>query len=426
MFEKLFSKQLSRTAHSKLHFSDKLEEYAYDMLDLGYKHDSVREHLWCWERFIRWLYSHKIKITDVSENSLEDFTHFSYALILKREKRYPCPCFAVFYRRKLSKLLCYLRQDKLVPNLPRKVFWYSQGMEEYCHFLSTYAGLSEKTIKSKYQNIVLFFEHTEISGWDNLSVKISAANIDSFMKKRCEALSTSLRKDVASCLRSAFRYWHLAGTLSEDLSFLVPSIRSYSLSSVPSFISWDEVQQLLQVFDRDIELGKRNYLIILLLATYGWRAGELVNLTLDDINWRNNYIRIYHTKTKITSTYPLQSDVGTAIIDYLQNSRPPTKYRNLIIRARAPAVPFASATGISDVVRRAFYLAGIKPLFSRCGAHMLRHSSAVNMIDHGIPFKTVGDMLGHRSPNSTMIYTKVDLKRLRCATLETIGKYNEK
>jgi site-specific recombinase XerD len=299
-------------------------------------------------------------------------------------------------------------------------------MEEYCNFLSTYAGLSEKTIKSKYKNIVLFFEHTEISTWDNLSAKISAANIDSFMKKRCEALSISLRKEVASCLRSAFRYWHLAGIISEDLAFLVPSIRSYALSSVPSFISWEEVQQLLQAFDRNTKLGKRNYLIILLLATYGWRAGELVNLTLDDINWRNNCIRIYHTKTKVTSTYPLLSDIGTAIIDYLQNSRPPTKYRNLIIRAIPPTVPFASATGISDVVRRAFCLAEIKPLFSRCGAHTLRHSRAVNMIDHGIPFKTVGDMLGHRSPNSTMIYTKVDLKRLRCATLETIGKYNEK
>lgn len=422
MFERLYSQSFPRSVHAKHFFAKKLESYAYHMLDSGYCRSRVKDHLRLWEHFLRWIRFRKLKFSDVSETCVEDFICYSY----RKRKRKTSPYFERNFRNMLSKLLCNLRNDKLIPMPVVTEMWYTDELQKYGQFLEKYSGITKATIKQKQREVLLFFNHLGIVSWDKLAHKITAVNIDSYLKKRYESLTGRTRSFIAGNLRSILRYWYITKRLPEDLSFLVPTIRSYSLSSVPNFISWDDVQRLLSVFNRETKSGKRNYLIILILSTYGWRLGELANLTLDNINWRNECITILHGKTKKMDTYPLLPEVGDAIIDYLKNARPQTTCRNLLMKMGPPIGPFKTSTGIGDVVRLAFHITGIKPLTLRLGGHVLRHSRAVNMIDHGVSFKAVGDILGHSVPDSTLVYTKVDLKRLKCATLETIGTYNEK
>jgi integrase len=150
----------------------------------------------------------------------------------------------------------------------------------------------------------------------------------------------------------------------------------------------------------------------------GLRAGEVVSLNLEDLDWDSGLIRIRRKGSRWTQL-PLPEDVGIAIAAYLRSDRPPSSSRRVFLRHRAPARGFAGTISVSSVVRRTLIRAGVGT--ARTGAHVLRHTLAVDLLRNGATLHEIGDVLGHRSPNTTAIYAKVDLVALRSIALPWPG-----
>jgi integrase/recombinase XerD len=158
----------------------------------------------------------------------------------------------------------------------------------------------------------------------------------------------------------------------------------------------------------------RDHAILQLLAIYGLRSCEICNLRLDDINWRADSIRIRHTKTKACSFLPLMEPVGEAVLAYLRAGRPAIDVREIFIRTRAP---YRKLGMLDSLVRHRLRQAGVKPP-GRSGAHIFRHARAIEMLRASIPQKVIGDLLGHRSAESTVPYLKLATEDLRAVALD--------
>jgi site-specific recombinase XerD len=195
-----------------------------------------------------------------------------------------------------------------------------------------------------------------------------------------------------------------------DLAAAVPTVANWAMASIPRAIAPDQVRQLLASIDRSTAKGRRDYAIILLLARLGVRAGEVVSLELDDIDWRAGQLSV-HRKGGERGRLPLPADVGKAIACYLRHGRPASVSRRVFLRTFAPYVGFRSSSTVCSRIKDAIKRAGIKaPTY---GAHQFRHGLATEMLRHDASLFEIGDVLGHRHPDTTKIYTKVDLKALR-------------
>jgi len=167
---------------------------------------------------------------------------------------------------------------------------------------------------------------------------------------------------------------------------------------------------MLEAVDRRSLVGRRDYAILLLLVAYGLRAHEVAALRLDDVDWRRERLRVPERKAGHSTAFPLSPMVGKAILDYLQHGRPPNSDRHLFYRVVAPPRPLTNAA-IS--CRATYYLRKAGISVARAGSHTLRHTCVQRLVDAELPLKVIGDYIGHRSPDSTNIYTKVAVEALR-------------
>ncbi|MGI8609484.1 MAG: site-specific integrase [Candidatus Dormibacteria bacterium] len=204
--------------------------------------------------------------------------------------------------------------------------------------------------------------------------------------------------------------------IDHDLSQQVATPRVYGLETVPRALVWADVVRLLATPDRSTAPGRRDYAILLLLAVYGMRSGEVVAMTLDDVDWRENRLRLHHSKGGDPSWYPLHPDVGAAIADYLLQGRPATSTQRIFVTFSAPVRPFSRSNAIGNIVMRHLRRAGIES--PHRGSHTLRHSRAVHLLQQGFSLTAIGDMFGHHNMQSTFTYTKAALDDLRCVGLE--------
>ena len=184
-------------------------------------------------------------------------------------------------------------------------------------------------------------------------------------------------------------------------------MRGRSSSSLPRAISSADARALLCSCDRRQALGRRDYAIIITLLRLGLRRSELAGLRLDDIDWRAGEL-VVRGKAAREDRLPLPADVGEAIAAYLRRGRPHSDRREVFLRSKAPYEPIASGT-VASTVRRACRRAGIPEV----GSHRLRHTAACEMVRANVPLLRIGQVLRHRSLQSTARYARVDVERLR-------------
>jgi integrase len=178
----------------------------------------------------------------------------------------------------------------------------------------------------------------------------------------------------------------------------------------------EEVQKILEITRRDrSRTGLRDYALLILLAIYGLRAGEIVALRLEDINWKKESLYVRHSKTGSLSELPLLREPGEAVLSYLERSRPKAEHREVFLHNNAPYGPYTPSI-LNCVIAARLKAAGLTPL-SRKGPHALRHARAVSLLRAGVPLKTIGDVLGHKSANSTAVYLKLATEDLRAVGL---------
>jgi len=195
---------------------------------------------------------------------------------------------------------------------------------------------------------------------------------------------------------------------------MIDTPRVYRLEQLPRSLSWEMVNALLLSIERESGYGIRDYTMLFLIAMYGMRACEIVSLTLDDIDWRGGIIRVPQRKTSNQLVLPLTDAVGEVLIEYLKKSRPKLPFRELFLRVRAPHGPL-KPTAVNEVFQLRVRKGDLNIPYQ--GTHCLRHSYAVYLLRQGISVKAIGDMLGHRSAESTCVYLRLDIEDLRTVAL---------
>ena len=269
-------------------------------------------------------------------------------------------------------------------------------------------GLKPTTVASYAYSLSRFAAYLDSCGCTLADA--SPGLLASFVIDLSRRYSASARESVCGQLRGFLRYCHREGILAEERSGVLELPHSYRLSSLPRSISRNEVRCLLAAVDRSSARGRRDYAILVLLATYGLRAGDVIRLTLDDIDWRHDRLRVPGRKAGNSTGYPLAGPVAEALADYIRNDRPATSERRVFFRAVAPRVPIGRAA-VTHTVQRCLSQAGVRA--HRPGAHTLRHSCVQALVDAGFAFKAVADYVGHRSTDSTAAYAKIDHAALR-------------
>lgn len=286
---------------------------------------------------------------------------------------------------------------------------FSDRVPGFFAYLREERGLRDGTLDLYANHLRQFDTYLTRRGVRHLS-DLSAQVLRGFLSDRAESLQRSYVRLRGTVLRIFVRYLHREGLVARDFSAAVDTAPVYRLATIPRAITANEVQQMLAAIDRHTVLGRRDYAMLLLLVTYGLRAREVAALTLDDLDWRHDRLRVPERKGGHSSAYPLSPLVGGAIIDYLRVRRHAMPLRHVFLRVKAP---WNAVTHVSVAQRAAHYLHKAGTAVPRAGSHTLRHTCVQRLVEAGWPLKQIGDYVGHRSAASTEIYSKVSLDTLR-------------
>ena len=313
----------------------------------------------------------------------------------------------------LRQLLGYLRHEGAVPPAPPRAEHSGIGelLQRYVDYLRNERGLADRSIYI-YSSYVLEFLRDRVKRRGPLCPGgLDAVAVREFLLDRVRDRSSEYARLLAATLRSFLGFLYLRGETTIDLSRCVPTVRRWSQAAVPSFLSGQEVEQVLSATPRSTPRGRRDHAILLLLARLGLRAGEVVALELGDIRWRTGEI-VVRGKGRFVDHLPLLVDVGQALELYLRTDRGGSTSRCVFLRMLAPRVGLAGPAAVGGVVRTALARAGVRRA-GRGAAHLFRHSRATRMMHNGASLAEISEALRHRSHNPTEIYAKVDFQALR-------------
>ncbi len=311
----------------------------------------------------------------------------------------------------LRRVLSALRdKGSIAPARPVVLSEQEQVVEHFSAYIINERGLS-RHINDRYKRLARrFLQEIFPAGACDFGM-LNAEIVIGYVERHARDGAAETGKDMCSNLRAFLRYLHLRGDIAGLLAECVPSIRRWRLVTLPTFLPPEKVQQVLDHCDRTTPAGHRDYAVLMILAKLGLRASEVVALTLDDIDWRAGEVLV-HGKGRRRAVMPLRSDVGAAIVDYLRHGRPTSTSRHLFLRIRAPHTAFASSPTVTMIAKRALDRAGIHG-YAHHGAHLFRHSLATDLVRSGASFAELGQLLRHECTDSTRIYAKLDIEKLR-------------
>jgi integrase/recombinase XerD len=418
MLNKFRTRAIGLRGYQSSALSSHINGYLCWMMDRGYSRITLHGYLGHLRAFASFQKAKRIELADLDNSHVARFQQWyrrSYSGPFPRRKSHPkrigkCQSAAV------NSLLTYLRVRGLVPE--QKSADAGQFiLHEYFQFLRVHRGLSEATIYNLRKIAKKFHGWLADHSLDYTSM--SGKDVEDFILA-CENPSTpTVRQQVVGFLKGFLRFLRTKQIIGDGCRPFLPSRRHYKHAALPTILTEADVQATLKGVDRATPNGKRDYALLLMLKTYGLRGGELTRLQLDDINWRSQIIHVKQTKTRRNLDLPLVPSVSRAIIDYLRRGRPKrAKVRSLFVSTNAPYGPMTTA-GIARVVSKGFDCANVKS--AKRGSHIFRHTRATNLLRNGKSLKTIGDILGHRNPNSTFWYCKLAVSDLRQVALELPG-----
>lgn len=398
---------LSRPLEGPL--SSHISGFAKWVRDEGYslymRHRQVRLAAW----FSRWLGDEGVDLSNIGSRHVCRYIRTHARQVKSRRGDVAA----------LRHFVSFLRLEGVIPEekIPtHQLSQIEQVVQEYEGYL-----LNERALSSSAAvNYVPFVRGFLIGRFGRGRVKLSglcAADVVRFVQRQARRIHLKRAKLLTTALRSFLHYLRYRGEISHDLAEAVPTVPNWRMTSIPRAISPDLVRQLLGSINRRTAMGRRDYAILLLLARLGLRAGEVAGLELKDIDWNAGLVSI-RRKGGQRGVLPLPAEVGAAIAAYLRHGRPQGNGRSIFLRSRAP-IRGLHPVAITCVVRNSLTRAGIEAPTK--GAHQFRHGLATDMLRHGGSLMEIGEVLGHRSPETTRIYTKVDMDALRPLALPWPG-----
>jgi site-specific recombinase XerD len=375
---------------------------AAHLLENGYAEPTAQEHLRLVADLSRWLDRRRLRAHHLNEALVARF--------LKDRPRYRCG-----HRGKAAFLRALLRRFREIGIAPTPVPPTSSPSSppaverNYAQYLYQERGLSHATVVN-YCPVVRSLLSLRFGKGPVQLGRLSPLDGVRLILKHSQTLSPTRTKLTVTALRSFLRFLFLRGEIKTDLAAGLPTVPNWRLSTLPKFLDPKEVRLLLKACDRRTLTGQRDYAVLLLLARLGLRAGEVVAMTLDDLDWKAGELTVRGKGSQL-DRLPILPDVGKALVTYLRHGRPRCLSRQVFVCMKAPRRGFSSSVAVCTIVRRAINRAGLHPVHK--GAHLLRHSLATQMIRRGATLSEIGEVLRHRLPQTTEIYAKVDVASLR-------------
>jgi len=366
----------------------------------GYAKATERQQLQFVADFSRWLARRRLDVEGVDERRGTEF-------VRARRRRRQRGDGAT-----LRALLQHLRQIGVIPAPTPAIDTteLSRVEQRFGGYLAQERGLAQATVTNYLPEVRRFLSWRFAAAGAIQLDALRLADVTRFVSHQAHAFRPGRVKVMLTALRSFFRFLRVTGETAIDLASCVLSVADWRLATVPRGIPAAQVKQLLHHCDQRPLVGQRDHTILLLLARLGLRAGEVVRLTLDDIDWETGTL-VVRGKGRRHDRMPLPCDVGKALATYVRQGRPPCGLRQVFICARAPRRGFTSSGAVCTIVRRALARAGLHP--PSTGAHLLRHTLGTELLRRGASLTEIGEILRHRHPDTTAIYAKVDLRALR-------------
>ncbi len=411
MFQTLYKQSRILARYREGPLSDARERFIEQCAERGYSRSMLRKISWV---LLAVAHSIDIEHGNVTAHDIElavdrrrRFNRSANHSRVCRESRDLFIRFATRWVRSLDCLAANLEEERP----------FAAEIAAFANYLREERGLSEITISSRCERVFWFVEglHPPRKTLDTISI----VDVDRFIKaKSDQGWMRSSLASLASSLRSFFRYAESQSWCTRGIGAVIESPRLYAQEGLPKGPSWEDVQHLLESTRGDSTADIRNHAILILLAVYGLRRGEVARLELEDVDWTDEQLVVTRPKQRRVVRYPLLPCLGEAIVRYLREVRPRCTHRSLFLTMAAPIRPL-SAASITHIARSRLSALGVS---SPGGAHCLRHACASHLLASGFSLKQIGDHLGHRSASSTLSYTKVDIVGLRQVAELDLGR----
>ena len=293
---------------------------------------------------------------------------------------------------------------------PKPLSHSQKQLQLFERHLRQVRGLADMTITGHLSRVRIFLDFLKLDERLSAIRTLDLEQIGAFLRRSAQTNNRFSLQHIVASLRAFLRYQHAQGCLPQPLHLRIDTPRTYRLERLPRALPWDQVVALLRSIDQTTPGGLRDFTLLYLAACYGLRSGELVRLTLDDIDWRAGTLKVVQTKTKQALLLPLTDEAGQVLVRYLQAGRPQSPCRELFLRRRAPAGALAP-TAVHDILEHRIAQSGLE--LPAIGSHVLRHSLAVDLLRRGEDLPTIGATLGHRDVESTAVYLRLAIEDLR-------------
>jgi site-specific recombinase XerD len=387
----------------------------------GYNTHTVAMNLSALREFLSYLRERDIAAEAAQPSDVASFLQISLRKFRARLRR--APKNAVSWQRQYTApinrflRLVQLQWPPLRPLRGDREQFHQEITDAYGCWLTEINGFSKGTLEKNRRIAGLLLRWLEPRADRGSLGCLTVTDIDAFLAWRMPMLRRASRYSESVSLRSFLRYLHFAKVLEKDLSVALRGPIIYKYDEIPRAFTELQIKAMLDVTRRDHRpKGRRDYAILLMLATYGLRAGEVVGLRLEDIDWRGERLHIRRSKTRTESTLPLVTPVAQALLKYLKR-RPKAKFREVFLRSRAPIQPFSNVSSLDAIIAVRMKEAGIK-VDSRHGSHAFRFARALTLLRASVSMKTIGDLLGHRRVASTEVYLRLQTEDLRAISLD--------
>ena len=287
-------------------------------------------------------------------------------------------------------------------------------LREYADHLARHRGNPETTVHKKLVHIGKLSEHLAAS--DKAWATMALTDIDAFLIGCTERYARSTVADIAGSIRCFARFLLATGRISIELAESVISPMQAKLERPRRALPWKDVQRLIRSVDISSSGGLRDHALLLMMSIYGFGAGEVIRLQLQDIDWEAATLKVVRPKTGVAFTLPLLPAAAKALALYLRDGRPPkTPTRHVFVRMNMPFNRLNSSSAVRHIVVKHAKAAELNAPY--LGSHVLRHSNAARQVDLGIRPQVLSDLLGHRDPGSISAYVRIATETLRDVSL---------
>ncbi len=412
MWQDLFCRADIITRLGESPWSPYLDEFVTFLGQQHYSTGAIRRAVVAADHFACWLLERQLSLSDASATVVAQY----------RDSLGRCPSGSRPERSRGVLLAVQFLEHKRVifprpaalPETPA-IRWLNRFGEHLEHV----AGAAAST-RRQYQFIAARFLQQRFGAGEPEWSQVCAEDFSSFAQSEATRRKGFGRKVPGVALRAFLRFLVAHGCIRDGLAAAIPSPRQYQHATLPDRATTEQVNAVLACCQDGTDVGLRDRAVLLLLVRLGLRALEVVRLTFADIDWRGGVLLVRAGKTRRERCLPLTEEVGTALVSYIRGGRPSTSTRAIFLHAQPPHRPWRGASAVSQLVHRRLLQSGY-PAQPWRGAHLFRHTVASQMVNAGVSFKDVADVLGHQSLATTGLYAKLDLDNLNRVALPWPG-----